>query len=60
LTLQVTVASGSPVQKGKVTAATKVPALVGVTVKVEVVDPPASTAAGVVGVENLNVGAAMF
>jgi len=60
LTLQVTVVSGSPLQNGKVTVATNVPAPpAGETVKVEVVDSPASTGAGVVGVEKVKVGGLM-
>ena len=51
---QVTVASGSPLQ-ANVMGTSVVP--VGVTLKVEVVNPPESTGTGVVGVDKLKVGA---
>jgi hypothetical protein len=52
---QLTVASGRPLQ-AKVTASANVPPP-GVTLKVEVVDSPESTGAGVVGVDRVKVGA---
>ena len=56
--LQPTVASGRPVH-AKVTSAANVDPLVGVTVKVEVVDAPESTGPGGVGFDKEKVGAVM-
>ena len=59
--LQVTVVSGRPLH-AKVTLPAKLvtPTPVAVTVKVEVVCSPASTAAGVVGLEIVKVGEVTF
>jgi hypothetical protein len=56
LKLQVTVASGRPLQARVTLAANVAAPPVGVTVKVEVADCPESAVAGVVGVDMLKVG----